>query len=158
QARARAVLALEGEWHDLVARRWTAPAGAGRPAVAFREQSADLQRRLLEALDEFTSAEEALLRERREQTAAQSRRSRVVVPAAIARPFALPGLLTWRSAGAVTRPVRRLRQAADRLLAGEFRSVAPDGPAELAELTVRFNHMAMTLAERARALQGQEER
>jgi PAS domain S-box-containing protein len=72
--------------------------------------------------------------------------------------LALTLVLAVVSARSVTQPVRRLREAADRLLAGRYRSIAPDGPRELAELIVRFNHLALTLSERVRVLRAQEER
>ena len=58
----------------------------------------------------------------------------------------------------MTRPVARLREAAGLLMAGRYRSVAPEGPTELADLIVLFNHMALTLSERTSVLQQQEER
>jgi PAS domain S-box-containing protein len=162
QGRSREILDLEAEWHNLVARWLGQPSrpgtGPNRQAVAFREQSAAVQQRLQRAMESFIQVEETLLAERRRQVAEINWQGQVLIPATGGLAVILAVVLTLQSARAVARPVRRLQEAADRLLTGEFRSIPPEGPDEVADLIVRFNHMAITLAERAGALQGQEER
>src|SRR5262249_4958925 len=64
----------------------------------------------------------------------------------------------YRSARSVTRPIQLLREASSRVLAGTFRVVPPEGPREIADLIMHFNHMGLTLTERTTLLQEQEER
>jgi PAS domain S-box-containing protein len=74
--------------------------------------------------------------------------------AALALSLAI-ALLVARS---ITGPVRRLREAAEALLAGRFVLTPPAGPEEIARLTVHFNHMGLTLTQRASSLQQQRDR
>ncbi len=66
-------------------------------------------------------------------------------------------LTTWRVAESVTRPVDHLRQAARQLLTGSFRMLPPEGPNEIAQLIVDFNHLGLSLTERNLSLREQEE-
>jgi len=53
-------------------------------------------------------------------------------------------LVALVSARSVTRPIRRLQEAAGQLIAGHFQMVPPTGPTEIAQLAVHFNHMGLT--------------
>jgi PAS domain S-box-containing protein len=58
----------------------------------------------------------------------------------------------------VTRPVYELREAADRIVAGQPARVTPAGPVEIARLMANFNQMADTLRQREAALRESESR
>src|SRR4029077_2832737 len=58
----------------------------------------------------------------------------------------------------VIRPINQLREAANRLRAGEFTTLTPEGPAELANLMSHFNMMGLAFSEREALLQTSERR
>jgi PAS domain S-box-containing protein len=109
-------------------------------------------------LDEFVSAEGHLLDRRRERVQTQSRQSIVVIAASFVLALFLTLLVSVWVARSVTLPINKLRRAAVALVTGEFRTVSVEGPTELAELIVLFNHMALTLTEKTSALRQEEER
>jgi signal transduction histidine kinase/DNA-binding response OmpR family regulator len=65
-------------------------------------------------------------------------------------------LVAWRVSASVTRPVDRLRLATQKLLTGSFQMETPEGPTEIAQLTVDFNRMGLALAEMSRLRQDKE--
>src|SRR5262249_2202832 len=125
--------------------------GAG--PTALEQQLIHLEELILA----FTRHEEEVLVRRGKTTEAQTRQTYPVIAGAIV----LGLLFTWVSiltaARGVARPVARLREAAGLLMAGHDRSVTPEGPTEIAELMVLFNHMALTLSQRTRLLEQQQE-
>src|SRR5690348_3405320 len=54
-------------------------------------------------------------------------------------------IIAWRVSESVTRPLDRLRRAAQQLLTGSFTMELPEGPNEIAQLIVDFNQMALSL-------------
>jgi PAS domain S-box-containing protein len=66
-------------------------------------------------------------------------------------------LIAWLVSASVTRPVDRLRLAAQQLLTGSFKVQSPEGPTEIAQLIVDFNQMGLSLLERSLSLHEQEE-
>jgi PAS domain S-box-containing protein len=164
--RVRQILDLESRWNKVVAdaRQLLAPR-AGQP----REQVEKIAREHLlrsglltdqidTEIDDFLTAEEKLLEDRRAITLAETRQSEWLIGGAAVLGFLLALVVALSMAGSVTRPVRRLREAAGQLIGGHFRLVPPAGPAEVDELTVFFNHMGVTLTERARNLERQTQR
>jgi PAS domain S-box-containing protein len=164
--RVRQILDLESRWNMVVAdaRQLLAPR-AGQP----REQVEKIAREHLlrsglltdqidTEIDDFLTAEEKLLEDRRAITLAETRQSEWLIGGAAALGFLLALVVALSVAGSVTRPVRRLREAAGQLIGGHFRLVPPAGPSEVDELTVFFNHMGVTLTERARNLERQTQR
>jgi PAS domain S-box-containing protein len=127
--------------------------GAGLSDQAGR-QLAELQT----IVRDFIAHEEELLEHRHARVEAETRQSMPVIGVTAAVALVLTVLLALAAARSVTRPVARLREAADQLLAGRYRSITPEGPTELADLVVLFNHMALTLTRRATLLERQEER
>jgi PAS domain S-box-containing protein len=63
-----------------------------------------------------------------------------------------------RVTGQITRPIYALREAADRIVAGQPACVLPAGPDEVARLMANFNRMVDTLHEREVALRESEAR
>jgi PAS domain S-box-containing protein len=106
----------------------------------------------------FLAHEQDLLARRRAETEERNRQSVPVIGGAVALALVLTVLLSLGAARSVTRPVAQLREAAGLLMAGRYRSVPPEGPTEIADLIVLFNHMALTLSERTSVLAQQEER
>jgi PAS domain S-box-containing protein len=141
---------LEAEWHRLL----TEPVrGAG-----FGLRSEQARARLEAAVGRVIDAEEQELRQRRAATGRLTDQSLLTLCAAGLLALALALLLSLAVARSVTRPVGRLREAAGLLPAGRFRTIAPEGPDEVAELIVHFNHMALTLSERTSRLEQEQER
>ncbi len=66
-------------------------------------------------------------------------------------------IVAWRVSTSVTRPLDRLRRAAQQVLTGSFTMETPEGPNEIAQLIVDFNQMALSLSERNLSLQEQKE-
>src|SRR5262249_49916863 len=102
--------------------------------------------------------EQTLLKERHARVEAQTWQSIAAIAAAGGLAVVLTVLLSLQSARGVTKPVRRLCDAPNQLMAGHFPTLPPDGPTEIARLIALFNHMALTVSERASLLQRQEER
>ncbi len=148
QTRVRKVRQLEEDWHRALKGK------AGEKVVAAERPADAIEREV----EQFIAVEEAQLETRRAQTEAQGWQSRdlIVVTAGVALLLTLA--LSIQSARSVTRPIERLREGASQLLAGQFRTVPPAGPKEVAELIVLFNHMALTLSERVGAIEQQKER
>jgi PAS domain S-box-containing protein len=65
--------------------------------------------------------------------------------------------IAWLVSDSVTRPLDRLRGAAQQLLSGSFTMEPPEGPNEIAQLIVAFNQMALSLSERNLSLQEKKE-
>ncbi len=151
-------LATEAEWHRLVRDGLEGRLTTPQQTQEFVRRSDELSRRLGEQLDAFVGAEEELLALRRAQTDRQGWQAVAAIAAAAGLALVLSLLLALHSARGVTRPVDRLREAETELLAGRFRSVPPEGPTEIAQLIVHFNHMALTLTQQAGLLQRQEQR
>src|SRR5207249_1751255 len=137
-----------GQLHDLVQ--------AGQPELA--EHAAPLLSALETDVRAFIDREETRLSERHQRVEEQTRQSLPVIGTAAALALVLTLALSLTAARSVTWPVARLREAAGHLLAGRYQSIAPEGPTELADLIVLFNHMALTLTHRADVLERQEER
>jgi PAS domain S-box-containing protein len=129
---------------------------AGSPRLP--EQGAFLLSALESDVRAFLDREETLLVERHRRVEEQTRQSLPIIGGTTALALVFTVALSLTAARSVTRPVARLREAADQLMAGRYQSVAPEGPTELAELVVLFNHMALTLSRRADVLERQEER
>jgi PAS domain S-box-containing protein len=109
-------------------------------------------------LDDFVVNEGHLLDQRRTRAQSQASQSIVVISTASVLAVFLNVLLAVWAARSVTLPVHRLRGAANDLANGQLHAVPVEGPTELAELTVLFNHMAKTLTARAAELRRQAER
>ncbi len=110
------------------------------------------------AVAELLSAEEVRLLERHRLVDEQTRQALPIMGGAVGLALLLTLALSLTAARGVTRPINRLRESAQQLLAGRFQSVTPEGPTELADLIVAFNHMALTLTRRTDVLERQEER
>jgi PAS domain S-box-containing protein len=166
QERLRQMIQDEEAWNGVVERRL-------KTLKPLPEQSRDELRelahrffddaqasmgRLQKNIEDFIKEEEGLLAKRRQTTANQSRQSAIVIGVTTTAAFFLTILLSLLAARGVTRPIEKLRNAAAQLLAGEFHMVQPDGPTEIAQLIVHFNHVAMTLSQRAALLQESEQR
>jgi PAS domain S-box-containing protein len=147
QGRVRQARRLAEGWDRLIRQQ-----GAPLPASEQAALAVEAQ------LDDFIQVEEGLLDGRRRRADAEARQGMLVISWAAGLALVLTVLLAVQSARSVTRPIRRLREAAGQMLAGRFRTVPPAGPAEVTELIVHFNHMALTLAQRVELLQQQEER
>jgi PAS domain S-box-containing protein len=156
--------AREAQWHALVER-----ALGQRSPHSLREELAGLWRRLdtevqplvsqmQDAQDQFVDAEQALLAQRRQRTEVETTQSIWTIGTAFVLATALSVVVLYRWARSVTRPIQRLCEASGNLLTGTFRVVPPEGPLEIADLTVHFNHMGLTLSQRTTLLQEQEER
>ncbi len=126
----------------------------GREQPAADEKLADMNR----SIDAMAAAEESLLETRRVEVERLTRQAVLVIAVAVTLAVVLAVFLSLQAARSVTRPVQRLRQAADDLITGQFRTVPVAGPLEVADLIVLFNHMALTLTEKSSELQQQEER
>jgi PAS domain S-box-containing protein len=164
--RVRRILDLEGQWDKVVSEAglWLTPAPSQPrgPVEKLAKQHLLRSGQLTDLIDaeiaQFLGTEEGLLAERREVTAAQTLQGERLIGWAAGLGSVLALVVALSVARSVTRPVRRLRRAAGHLIAGHFEVVPPEGPSEVAELTVFFNHMGVTLAERARSLERQTER
>src|SRR5204862_2224017 len=131
---------------------------AEKRADAFFQDTHGLLAQLQDQIEDFIAAEDEVLAERHQQTLVQTRESFILIGSAVVFAVVLTVILALHSARGVTRPLQALREAAGQLIAGRFRTVAPSGPAEIVDLIIRFNHMAITLSERTGELKGQEER
>src|SRR5262249_25933969 len=96
-------------------------------------------------LGQFVEHEQDLLHERRARTDAQTAQAWPLIGGVALLALVLIVLFSLGAARSVTRPVGRLHEAAGVLMAGHYRSVPPEGPTEIADLIVLFNHMALTL-------------
>src|SRR5262245_56695358 len=122
--------------------------------AALGDQFTDLEERR----GEFIRKEREILVSRHEQAEHATAQAVPVITTAAVVALLLTVLLSLTGARSVTRPVRKLREGAGLLVSGRFRSVPPEGPTEIAELIVLFNHMALTLTERTSLLAREEER
>jgi nitrogen fixation/metabolism regulation signal transduction histidine kinase len=95
---------------------------------------------------------------RREATLESNRHSLILIgiTSGVALVFTL--ILVVQTVRGITRPVKKLEQAAAEMLAGKFPPVPANGPTEIARLISHFNHMALTLMDRTVQLQAKEER
>jgi PAS domain S-box-containing protein len=114
--------------------------------------------RMRQEHDDFIASEQQLLVQRRDKVQAETWQSLWWICSASVLATVVGIGVLYRSARSVTGPIQRLREAAGKLLAGTFRVVSPEGPLEIAALTVQFNHMGLSLTERTTLLQKQEER
>jgi PAS domain S-box-containing protein len=131
---------------------------ADLPDTGLIAQSEQMAQRVGKELEGFITEGEKILKEREAETTIQTRQSIMAIGAAAALALVLTVYLSLQSARGLTRPIKELREAARQLTAGRVQTVPPAGPTEIAQLIGHFNHMALTLSERASALQGQEER
>jgi PAS domain S-box-containing protein len=141
------LLAQEQRWHEVV----TAPGQT-------RERADDLADRLEKDVGEVLTAEEQHLEKLRQTSVAQTRECTWVIAGTAGVGFVVALLVALLAARSVSLPVRRLHQAARELIAGRFRTVPASGPTEIAQLTVHFNHVGLTLSERTTSLREQTER
>ena len=148
QARLELALARLEELHRLVRARQPGLPDQANPLLSALETG----------IRGFVDHEEALLVERHHRAAEETRQAVPVIGVAVGLALVLTVLLALTAARSVTRPVARLREASRQLLAGRYQSVPPEGPTELADLIVLFDHMALTLTRRADLLERQEER
>jgi PAS domain S-box-containing protein len=110
------------------------------------------------SIDEFIAVEKRLFNDRHEIVTRQTRRSFWVLTCAFGLAALLSPLLAYASARQIAGPVRRLYRATADLVAGRFRGLQPEGPAEIERLILYFNHMAVTLTGRTDLLLEQEAR
>jgi PAS domain S-box-containing protein len=157
---------VEAEWHRLVEERLQdlkprpdlSRSDFQRRCRDFFEPLLDVSKGLEKEIEDFTTAEEGLLEERRTRVSQQTRETIVAIAGTVGVALVLTVLSALYSARGVTRPVNRLREAAGQLITGRYQTVPADGPTEIAELIRHFNHMALALSERTSALQEQEQR
>jgi len=161
--RLKAINGLEEQWHQLIQTAF--PKGSAKPANSdldvtqiFLEKSQPLHEKLAKEFNAFIDQENELLEHRRVQIVDQTRQSIIAIVVALVLALFLSVVVMVNAARAVTRPIQELREAAGQLLAGQAPRLAPSGPTEIAQLMIRFNHMAITLSERTSTLQIQEER
>lgn len=125
---------------------------------AFIKEHDPILQKMEAAANALLSEEQYLLQQRRQATLEENRHSLglIGVTAAIGLFFTL--LLIYQTVRGITKPIRKLRQAAAQILGGKFQTVPPEGPTEIAQLISHFNHMALTLMDRTASLQAKEER
>jgi PAS domain S-box-containing protein len=164
--RVQTIRELEADWNRLIERELQAR--GPQPKASREEAVQDASRLEVELLpvvqqiqeqqDQFIAAEQGLLAERRGRVRSETWQSIWSIGTAFGLAFLLSVAVLYRSARSVTRPIQLLREASSRVLAGTFRVVPPEGPREIADLIMHFNHMGLTLTERTTLLQEQEER
>jgi PAS domain S-box-containing protein len=160
------LLDLEAQWNVVVVearllltfRPDDQPGDFDKQAGQYQVRSAQLTDLIDGEIENFLKTEENLLEQRRAVTRAETLQSEWLIGGAAGLGFLLSLVVALSVARSVSRPVSRLREAAGQLIAGHFELVPPEGPSELADLMVYFNHMGVTLAERARSLERQTER
>src|SRR5262249_49154416 len=113
---------------------------------------------LLTSIQDFLDEEERLLRQRSDRTVQETWQGILVSGGALGLAVLLAAILSYLSARGIAEPIERLSRGARELIAGRLRLVPVFGPSEIARLIVHYNHMAITLSERAQLLQQQEER
>jgi PAS domain S-box-containing protein len=163
QPRVARIQRLEKKWEEMIESYLAAlKAKPGQDGDRGLRQLLGPAEKLMEQLEAETTllvdAEGAVLAERREQAATQSRQSVLLIAGAFGLALVLTIALAFQSARSLTRPIRQLREAASQLMAGRVVLVPPSGPTEIAELIGHFNHMAVTLSRQSSALQAQEQR
>jgi PAS domain S-box-containing protein len=162
--RLKAIDDLEAQWHRLIKESF--PKASAKPpdfdledaTQAFLRKSEPLLDKLATRLNAFIDQESSTLDQRGAQIASQTRQSITAIVVAVILALLLSVVVMVNAARGVTRPIHDLREAAGQLLAGQAPRLTPSGPTEIAQLIVHFNHMAITLSERASTLQMQEER
>jgi PAS domain S-box-containing protein len=157
---------LEADWHDLLEGQvWGRRPRRGRlvddkvpqEPELFGQRSDRLTGQIQDTLEQFIDTERGRLNERRARAQRLSVESSWTIGIGLAAVGGVSVLIAWRASASVTRPVDRLRRAAQQLLTGSFTMTPPDGPNEIAQLIVDFNQMALSLTERNLGLQEQEE-
>ncbi|MCI0379821.1 MAG: response regulator [Gemmataceae bacterium] len=101
--------------------------------------------------------EESRLHALRTQAHKQTTESVWMIGITLAAGLGLALFVALRAARSVTRPIDQLRQATKELIGGRFQMLTPNGPAEIGELIVHFNHMGLTLTQMTASLQEQKE-
>ncbi|MCI0640672.1 MAG: response regulator [Gemmataceae bacterium] len=101
--------------------------------------------------------EESRLHALRTQVHQQTIESFWLIGITLAAGMGLALFVALRAARSVTRPIDQLRQATKELIGGRFQMLTPNGPAEIGELIVHFNHMGLTLSQMTASLQEQKE-
>jgi PAS domain S-box-containing protein len=155
----RVVRRREEDWHRFVAAQfWVKPDGPRpRGGPGFPVQSHVLAEHTQEALSRFIAGEKERLTARHARAEKLSWQSSWAMGIALVVVVLFSVAVAWRVSLSVTRPVDRLREATRRLLAGSFTMERPEGPDEIAQLTTDFNHMGLSLTERAHSLEVQGE-
>jgi PAS domain S-box-containing protein len=156
---------LEADWSQLLERQFWGRQPTGRPPgdnrrldpALFAERSNNLLKQLNDRLDRFIATEDDLLAQRQEQTTRLGTQSRWTIAVGLIVVTAVTVLVAWRVSSSVTRPVFRLRRAAQQLLTGSFQMERPEGPSEIAQLIVDFNQIGLSLSQRTLSLRQQEE-
>jgi PAS domain S-box-containing protein len=164
--RLKRIIELEAEWHPLVteaSRKLAIQPGQpseGHAAAMdeFVQQTAPLTSAIQQLTDELITVEQERAEEVHAQIGRQTRLGVWLILLMTPLALTLNLLVAWRTARNITRPLNRLREAAGQLIAGHFQVLDAAGPSEIVELTTRFNHMGLTLAERTTSLQAQTER
>ena len=121
------------------------------------EPSHDVRRASLE-IDALIATEQARLGRRHHLVQQATRDSVWAIGITVLATLVLAVFIPLQLSRAVVRPINRLQEAASRLRAGEFLTLTPEGPAELASLVSQFNLMGLALSERESLLQTSERR
>jgi PAS domain S-box-containing protein len=118
----------------------------------------ELAAKIREELSRFIGREEELLAARRANVRSATWEMAWGISAASLLAVLTSVAGAFKFARVLTRPIERLRQATNEIVAGRRARLAPSGPDELAELMANFNRMAETLEEREQALRESESR
>ena len=144
--------------------RLAGPLAAGlssRDSPAAHQDLTELARAARRAsaeIDALTATEQARLDARHEMVRRATRDSIWAIGITVLATLFLAVLIPLQLSRAVVRPIDKLREASNRLRGGEFLTLTPEGPAELADLMSHFNLMGLALSEREALLQTSERR
>ena len=128
------------------------------PAAAGLEELKERGRQAAAAVDALIHTEESRLEQRHELVRQATRESVWAIGLTLLGTLVLAVFIPFHLSRAVVRPIDQLREAANRLRQGEFTTLTPEGPAELADLISHFNMMGLAFSERESLLQTSERR
>jgi PAS domain S-box-containing protein len=111
-----------------------------------------------EEIAALITAEKERLRERHALAQRATRESVWAIAVAVGGSFFLAMLIPLQLTRSIIGPIERLQEAARGLRRGEFTTLAPEGPAEIASLMSHFNMMGLAFSEREGLLQTSERR
>ena len=128
------------------------------PSRGDLKELARAARRAAAELDALIATEQTRLDARHHLVQQATRESIWAIGATLLGTLALAVLIPLQLSRSVIRPINQLRDAASRLRVGEFTTLTPEGPAELASLMSYFNLMGLAFSERESLLQTSERR
>ncbi|AKJ30936.1 response regulator [Caldimonas brevitalea] len=114
----------------------------------LQQESLAFSQRSRQVLGAISANERSLLEQRREQAANTGRHTRLLITGTTALTVLIVAVGLWRTAGAINRPLRELKQGSERVGSGDYGLRLRESSDEIGQVAAMFNRMTEQVQQR----------